>query len=462
MRSSRGKRCINSILIDFNTGKLKTRRIISASLTAVILITFLTACNKKPDQVGLSLQPVSDELSVVFDNSTGLLSHSLREDSVRTDVNVVKTGMLGSMLDPVFGKTTAEIYSQFRLSENGQDFGTAPELDSLILSLSYSGFYGDSMSSQTIKVFELDQDMDPDTAYYSNQSISDYGVELASVTFVPAPGDSVIVGGEPETPQLRIRLSDDFAEKIMTADPSVFEDNESWLEFMKGFHITSEPAMADGGIMSFDMLATNTALTIFYRTEASQDTLSFVFLSNSNCARFTAFDHNDYLDASADFKSQVLDGDTAAGDEKFYLQGMGGVKAQLRLPDIQEFFKDGNVAINEAKLIFNIYDDGSELAGPPQLGLAMIDEEGDYIPLPDASEASSYYGGYLNEAEDQYYFRISRHVQRVLTGETPNYPLALLISGASFRANRLIIYGPDSLLNGENKMVLNVTYTKVN
>ena len=463
MRSSRGKRCINSILTDFNTGKLETRRIISASLTAVILITFLTACNKKPDQVGLSLQPVSDELSVVFDNSTGLLSHSLREDSVRTDVNVVKTGMLGSMLDPVFGMTTAEIYSQFRLSENGQDFGTAPELDSLILSLSYSGFYGDSMSSQTIKVFELDQDMDPDSAYYSNQSISDYGVELASVTFVPVPSDTVIVGGEPATPQLRIRLSDEFAEKIMTADPSVFEDNESWLEFMKGFHITSEPAMAGGGgIMSFDMLAANTALTIFYRTDASQDTLSFVFLSNSNCARFTAFDHNDYLDASADFKSQVLDGDTAAGNEKFYLQGMGGVKAQLRLPDIQEFFKDGNVAINEAKLIFNIYDDGSELAGPPQLGLAMIDEEGDYIPLPDASEAASYYGGYLNEAEDQYYFRISRHVQRVLTGQTPNYPLALLITGASFRANRLIIYGPDSLLNGDNKMVLNITYTKVN
>ncbi|MCK5764673.1 MAG: DUF4270 family protein, partial [Bacteroidales bacterium] len=298
--------------------------------------------------------------------------------------------------------------------------------------------------------------------YYSNQSISDYGVELASVTFVPAPGDSVIVGGEPATPQLRIRLSDEFAEKIMTADPSVYEDNESWLEFMKGLHITSEPAMADGGIMSFDMLAANTALTIFYRTDASQDTLSFVFLSNSNCARFTAFDHNDYQDASADFKSQVLDGDTAAGNEKFYLQGMGGVKAQLRLPDIQEFFKDGNVAINEAKLIFNIYDDGSELAGPPQLGLAMIDEEGDYIPLPDASEAPSYYGGYLNEAEDQYYFHISRHVQRVLTGQTPNYPLALLITGASFRANRLIIYGPDSLLNGENKMILNVTYTKVN
>ena len=463
MRSSRGKRCINSILTDFNTGKLKTRRIISACLTAVILITIFTACNKKPDQVGLSLQPVSEELSVVFDNSTGLLSHSLREDSVRTDVNVIKTGMLGSMLDPVFGKTTAEIYSQFRLSENGQDFGTNPQLDSLVLSFSYSGFYGDSMSSQTIKVFELDHDMVPDSAYYSNQSMSDYGVELASVTFIPAPGDSVLVGGELETPQLRIRLSDEFAEKILTADPSVFDDNESWLEFMKGLHITSEPVMADGGIMLFDMLAANTALTIFYRSETSQDTLSFVFLSNSNCARFTSFDHNDYLGASAEFKSQVLDGDTAAGSEIFYLQGMGGVKAQLRLPDIQEFFKDGRkVAINEAKLIFHLYDDGSELAAPPQLGLAMIDEEGDYLPLPDAGESSSYYGGYLNEAEDQYYFRISRHVQRVLTGEIPNYPLALLITGASFRANRIIIYGPDSLLNGDNKMVLNITYTKVN
>ncbi len=449
-------------MIDFNSGKLKTRKFISTGITAVILIIFFTACNKKPDRVGLSLQPVSDELSVVFDNSTGLLIHSQLEDSVRTDVNVIKTGMLGSMLDPVFGKTTAEIFSQFRLSENGHNFGTDPLLDSLVLSLSYSGFYGDSMSSQTIRVFELDQEMFPDTTYYSNQSLSDYGVELAAVTFVPAPGDSVMVGGDLEPPQLRIRLSDEFGQKIMDADPNVFDDNESWLEFMKGLHITSEPAMADGGIMLFDMFASNTALNIYYRTEEPQDTLTFGFLSNSNCARFTAFDHNEYSDASSEFKTQVLNGDTSAGSQLFYLQSMGGVKAQLRLPDIQEFFKDGAVAINEAKLIFNIYDDGSELLGPPQLGLAMIDEEGDYIPLPDAGEVSSYYGGYLNEAENQYYFRISRHVQQVLTGQTPNYPLALLITGASFRANRLILYGPDSLLNGDNRMILNVIYTKVN
>ncbi|MCK4569535.1 MAG: DUF4270 domain-containing protein [Bacteroidales bacterium] len=441
---------------------MKTRKFISTGITAVILIIFFTACNKKPDRVGLSLQPVSDELSVVFDNSTGLLIHSQLEDSVRTDVNVIKTGMLGSMLDPVFGKTTAEIFSQFRLSENGHNFGTDPLLDSLVLSLSYSGFYGDSMSSQTIRVFELDQEMFPDTTYYSNQSLSDYGVELAAVTFVPAPGDSVMVGGDLEPPQLRIRLSDEFGQKIMDADPNVFDDNESWLEFMKGLHITSEPAMADGGIMLFDMFASNTALNIYYRTEEPQDTLTFGFLSNSNCARFTAFDHNEYSDASSEFKTQVLNGDTSAGSQLFYLQSMGGVKAQLRLPDIQEFFKDGAVAINEAKLIFNIYDDGSELLGPPQLGLAMIDEEGDYIPLPDAGEVSSYYGGYLNEAENQYYFRISRHVQQVLTGQTPNYPLALLITGASFRANRLILYGPDSLLNGDNRMILNVIYTKVN
>ncbi len=449
-------------MTDLNSGKLKNSSILSACLTAVIIIGLFTACNKKPDQVGLGLQPVSAELSVIFDQSSGLLSHSIREDSVRTDVNVIKTGMLGSMLDPVFGISTAEIFSQFRLSENGHNFGTNPILDSLILSLSYSSFYGDSMSSQTIRVYELDQDMNPDTSYYSTQSISDYGIELASSTFVPAPGDSVIVDGGMQSPQLRIRLSDDFAQKIMNADPNVFDDNESWLAFMKGLHITSEPVQANGGMMLFDMLALHTVLSIYYRSEDSQDTLSFQFLSNSNCARFTAFDHNDYMDASAEFQAQVLNADTAAGEELFYLQGMGGVKAQIRLPDIQKFFDDGPVAINEAKLIFNVYDDGLGLMGPPQLGLAIIDEEGNYLPLPDAEEVSSYYGGYLNDAENQYYFRISRHVQRVLTGQSPNYPLALLITGASFRANRVMLYGPGPLMNEDLKMVLNITYTKVN
>jgi len=449
-------------LTDLNSGKLKNKIFISASLIAVILLSLFTSCNKKPDQVGLGLQPASAELSVVFDNSTGLFSHSLREDSVRTDVNVIKTGMLGSMLDPVFGKSTAEIFSQFRLAENGHNFGTAPIFDSLVLSLSYSSFYGDTMTNQTVRVFELNEDMNADTSYYSNQSIGDHGVEIASSTFIPAPADSIMVGGELQAPQLRIRLSDEFGQSIIDADPTVFDDNEQWLEFMKGLRITTETVMADGGMLLFDMLAANTALTIYYRTGEPQDTLDFAFLSNSNCARFTAYDHNEYLDASPAFKAQVLEGDTSAGSELIYLQGMGGVKAQIRLPDIMEFFKDGPVAINEAKIIFNVFDDGSELVGPPQLGIAMIDEEGDYIPLPDAGEVSSYYGGYLNATEDQYYFRISRHVQRVLTGETPNYPLALLITGASFRANRIILHGPGAIINGDKKMVLNVTYTKVN
>lgn len=449
-------------MTDLNNGKLKNRRIIQACLSAVILISLSTACNKKADKVGLGLQPASAELSVVFDNNSGLYSHSILEDSVRTDVNVIKTGMLGSMMDPEFGKTTAEIFSQFRLSENGQSFGTGAILDSLVLSLAYSSFYGDTMTSQTIRVFELDQDMNPDTSYYSTQSISDYGIELASLTFTPRPSDSVYVDSLQEKPQLRIRLSNDFAQKLIEADPDVYDDNEKWLAFMNGFRITTDAVSSDGGIMLFDMLDSKTAMTIFYKSSDLEDTLSFTFLSNSNCARFTAFDHNEYMDASAAFKAQVLDGDTAAGNELFYLQAMGGVKAQISLPDIEEFFADGPVAINEAKLIFNVYDDGSELLGPPQLGLAMIDEEGDYVPLADANEVSTYYGGFLNDAKNQYYFRISRHIQKVLTGETPNYTLALLVQGASFRANRLILYGSDVMMNAENKMTLEVTYTKVN
>lgn len=442
---------------------MKTNRIYLGRLTGLLLIIFLLiACNKKPARVGLGIQPTNQELFVIFDNSSGLLTHSIREDSVRTDVNVIKTGMLGSMIDPVFGMTTSELFTQFRLSQNGHNFGDSPILDSMIISLSYSGFYGDSMATQTLRVYELSDSMSAESAYYSNQSIADYGVEVGGLTFVPNIEDSVNVGGDMQAAQLRIPLTQEFGMKIIDADATVFDENEKWLEFMKGFRITSEPAVAGGGIMHFDMFAANTELTIYYRTGSPQDTLSFTFLSNSNCARFTAFDHNDYAEASPELKAQILDGDTAAGANYFYLQSMGGVKAQFRLPDIQKFFEDGPVSINEAKLIMQVYDDGSDLAPPPQLGIAMVDEDGDYLTLPDADDGGTYYGGYLNDGGTQYYFRISRYVQQVLTGELPNYPLVMLITGASFRSNRVILHGPDSISNGDMKMKLNITYTEVN
>jgi hypothetical protein len=95
---------------DNKHGNLKTYITYSERFASIILISLLLiACNKRPDQIGLNLQPASVELSVVFDSKAGLLSHSVREDSVRTDGNAIKTAMLGSMLDPVFGKTTADV-----------------------------------------------------------------------------------------------------------------------------------------------------------------------------------------------------------------------------------------------------------------------------------------------------------------------------------------------------------------
>lgn len=412
--------------------------------------------------MGLGLQPASAELSVVLDQGYGLYSHSLREDSVRTDGNAVQTASLGSMLDPVFGRTTAEIFTQFRLSETGHSFGTAPIFDSLVLSLHYSSFYGDSLSEQRVMVYELDSTMYPDSNYYSNQRVAYNSEAIADTIFIPNLSDSVNVGGTLQPPQLRIKLAKDFAEDILFDQTGAFDNNETWLAFMKGLRIAVEPTGGDGGIMLFDMFSAQTALTMYYRLGDPQDTIAFTFLSNENCARFTAYDHNDYLDASPDLRSQIISGDTSQGARLIYLQAMGGVKAQLRLPDIHQVFADGPVAINEARLIFNVYDDGSDLAPAPQLALAKIDEEGNYVLLTDAAEAGSYYGGSLNEGETQYFFRISRHIQEVLAGDTPNYPIALLISGSSFRANRVILHGPDANYNGDDKMMLQLIYTKVN
>jgi predicted small secreted protein len=73
----------------------------------LILITALlyAACNKENHGVGLEIQPPGDKLNVFSTDTTSVIAYSQVVDSVKTDETSVS--LLGSLLDPVFGKSTA-------------------------------------------------------------------------------------------------------------------------------------------------------------------------------------------------------------------------------------------------------------------------------------------------------------------------------------------------------------------
>ncbi|MFA5781348.1 MAG: DUF4270 family protein, partial [Bacteroidales bacterium] len=144
---------------------------------AIFLLSFLFSC-EEPDIVGLEVQPPNDKMDVVFCDTITLVAYSVKEDSIRTDETVYN--LLGSNYDPIFGKNSASFYSQARLSSNNANFGSNPVLDSIVLSLLYKGIYGDTSAQQTVKVYELAENIYKDSVYYSNREILTTGTTLAS------------------------------------------------------------------------------------------------------------------------------------------------------------------------------------------------------------------------------------------------------------------------------------------
>ena len=201
------------------------------TIVIVPLAFFFSAC-EEPDIIGMDVLPGVDSIGIEFWDTTSIISYSEIEDSVRTDETT--SNLLGSFKDPVFGTTSASFYTQVRLSSNDVDFGTSPVFDSLILSLAYSGYYGDTSVSQNVIIYELTEDIYRDSNYYSNQSFLFIKPNLANYKFLPNPNDSVYVDGEMQAPQLRINFDQILGDKFLQAASSDLTDNDNFLKFCKG------------------------------------------------------------------------------------------------------------------------------------------------------------------------------------------------------------------------------------
>ena len=439
-------------------------KIIGNNLRFVVLLTLIAiiafqACKKEPDQVGIGIRPDEDVVTVLFHDTISIEAYSIPEDSIRTDETQVS--LLGSYLDPVFGTTTATLFTQIRLSENGYDFGDNPVLDSVVLALQYFSYYGDTNTSTQLVAYQLTESMYQDSVYYSDHLKEYDPTELANLTFYPRPKTRVAVGGDTVLAQLRIRLSEDFGNMILNAPAAALLDNENWLEYFKGLALVPQKANSGGSILSFDLMNPNSNMIIYYSND-EQDSLDFNFVINDNCARFMNFDHYEFQEASPEFKSQVVDGNTGLGNEQLYLQPMAGVKVMVKFPHIKNLNSAGKVAVNEAKFVINDIDPADELfTSPSRLVVVGIDEEGDNFILPD--QFQFYYGGYYDTTNRQVVFRITRYIQSLLRDDTEDHGLHLMVASASLVANRQIINGPIPTppVPFSKRLKLNLTYTPV-
>jgi hypothetical protein len=428
-----------------------------------VMVFLLTNCNDDNNSLGLEVQPPNDKLNVFHSDTAAIVTYSQLVDSIKTDETSLS--LLGSMADPIFGVTTASFYTQFRLGQAAFSFGTEPLPDSLVLALDYEGFYGDSTSPMTVRVYELDEPILIDSVYYSQQTRAFKSTLLAEKTFIANYVDSVVVMEDTLAPHLRINLTDitsSLAIKLLNAPADSMEANSSFLNYFYGLYITAEPVNSNGSIIYFSLVSGLSGMTMYYHNLAA-DSLSFKYLLNSNCGRFGHFDH-DYSVADPDFISQVIDKDTARGQNICYVQAMAGVKAFIRFPDIKNYYNNGKIAVNEARLFLNCYEAVPLFDPAVQLIMVKRTSDGSYTYLEDQLVGEGYFGGYYDDEAHGYWFRITATIQELMRSEETDYGYEIYLSGGSVNAQRVLLLGPEPAqpAAADSRIKLVLTYTGLN
>src|SRR5665213_1634780 len=148
--------------------KILSRSLSGTKFLLPLFILFCFASCKKEGNIGTNVQ-ASDELIDLKSKDLFPITYTMREDSVRSDLSPII--QIGNIYDPIFGKSTAALFTQLVIPNNLLDlsFGAGAQLDSTFLSLSYNyDFYGDTLTQQTFNVYQMIQNIYYDTAYYSN------------------------------------------------------------------------------------------------------------------------------------------------------------------------------------------------------------------------------------------------------------------------------------------------------
>ncbi|MSQ79333.1 MAG: DUF4270 family protein [Flavobacteriaceae bacterium] len=441
---------------------------------SIIAATTWVGC-KKTSNVGLNILPQGDMFNLFQTDSFDLETYTVSEDSLRTDALTLNA--IGQLNDPIFGKSISSAIFQTLLKDPNPALGTSPKFDSIVLSMPYigsNGFYGDTASTQTWNVYQLNQDIKNTDPYYSNIKPSQ-GALLGSWIghFRPTQNISLKLGSKTNTyiPHLRIKLDDNFGKSIL-ANTTALASNESWLSFLKGLMIVPQSATGKGGIVYFYFPHKDGNLTVYYNDSS---TLDFGIGTNNaiGTARISQYQH----DHTGFQVAPAINKKTNSDDG--YVQSMAGTKLWISIKDWQRISQQNpssKVGVQGAELFLKVKQ-GTNTQGfefPDKL-LLVANDSGRNSFLFDRADAligqdsgysnplGRYLGGYYDKAKGGYTFHLGRHMQHLFNefqfrGVNKDYGFYVIIpTDNPMTASRLIL---DTNKNDGIKFKLTYTLSK--
>ena len=415
---------------------------------------FLAACSK-PSELGLSLVE-QDPANIIYTDSLSLDLQTVLTDPLTSSART--RWICGSYLDPIFGKTEAGVYANFRLTSSNASFPNA-SFDSLVLSLAYDsvGHYGGNISQlgvQEWQVYRLTEDIDPDEDYSADAEFLT-GDLLADFSFIPKVNEPVSVDDAALDPQLRIRLADSLGQYLMQPDSAIYSSNSAFKEAFKGVYIRPKTNGQQSAILRFLSESAYSKLTLYY-TDSAGVAQSYDYLMDDDAESVLNIRH-DYSNTT------VLQNNSS--DSIVYLQGMNGLGVRLAFPHLANL---GAIIVNKAELVIQLAEEQDRnFPAPDQLFCLEKTSTDGYLLIDDVtssvnrnpSDPFRLFGGLLSYDGDQAYFamNLSEYLQRLVDQETEE--AALYIQTAAITDTERMRIGNGQASSLQAKLFL--TYTKI-
>ena len=338
-------------------------------IAILAVVVLFTACKKEWNELGSQLV-VSDQLEIFSFDDQEIKISVVKEDSLRS-LNS-STSYIGYLNDPYFGKTTASLYTEFRIPSTDIDFGLSAQADSIVLSLDIVGYYGDTLSPLTIHVMEMLETIETTTtdSLDIETTVNIYSTDDFDVD--PQLLNNPLQELQPiANSELNITLSNTLAQHFLDADSTNYVDNEAFQSFFNGLYITADQGLEKGLLLGLDLLNENSKLTLYYHNETA-DSLSYDFQINSSADRMTRWSH-DY--SSTEIESALNTEYVSQGYG--YVQGSVGLRTYVELPELNSL-KDSNYVFHSAELIIPYISSevDSIFYSPSKLGLAAVNSDG--------------------------------------------------------------------------------------
>lgn len=417
---------------------------------ALIALTFF-GCSDNTGSLGLGMFPESDQ------NIKGnLMPFDVTTQSALAEKTFALTsvGYIGKFTDPYFGYYEAGFLSQLHCidkfkfpsvyDENKNKTGilVSNKIYATELVLSYSTYFGDSLTPCRMSIYQLNKDLNKDDAKYTNIDPTQYYnvndpkslIGRKAYSAIDLSVSDSIRNLENYYPSVRISLPTEIGQKIYDASREAEETGKGGLDnetFQKLFHgIYAKSDFGDGTVLYIEQIEMNVVYEVYEKDSTNTKVLKKKYEKNPD---------GTLKDSTAHYKStfaatkEIIQANKFSNDEQLiikrkdeaewtYLKTPAGIYTQATLPlkEIEE--KLSKDTINAVKLVFTNYNQSNDynkykysISAPTDVLLVREKDKEKFFNENEINdEVTSYLAGHNSRTNQYVFYNLARLVSACL------------------------------------------------